>query len=246
MAITPAALSHQHSFLNQILHGDCIEVLSQMHAETVDLILTDPPYLVGFRDRTGRTLRNDTRDGLWLRPAMEEAYRVLKNHHVMLCFYGWPRAEKFIDAWRHAGFYPIGHMVFPKRYTSKKGFLRGQHEQAYLLAKGNPPRPHQLLSDVQSLLYTGNNLHPTQKAVTSLVPLVRAFTRPGEVVLDAFAGSGSTCAAALLTGRKYIGIELDNEYHANASARMQRIHERIAIKRRSSESRTGMNQVVAA
>src|SRR5487761_1763544 len=52
-----------------------------------------------------------------------------------------------------------------------------------------------------------------------------------DVVLDAFCGSASTCAAALLTGRKYIGIELDDAYYAAASARLDRIHQRTAAKR---------------
>ncbi len=60
--------------------------------------------------------------------------------------------------------------------------------------------------------YSGNKLHPTQKPVTSLVPIIRSYSFPGDVVLDAFCGCGSTCAAALLTGRRYIGIELDPEY----------------------------------
>jgi DNA modification methylase len=87
------------------------------------------------------------------------------------------------------------------------------------------------VADVQRLLYTGNKLHPTQKAVMSLVPIVRAYSLPGDVALDAFCGSGSTCAAALLTDRKYIGIELDSEYFNQASARLGRVKERIAAKR---------------
>jgi site-specific DNA-methyltransferase (adenine-specific) len=62
--------------------------------------------------------------------------------------------------------------------------MKCQHEQAYLLAKGRPPLPKNPLPDVQRLFYTGNALHPTQKAVVSLAPLVRAFTLSGEMVLD--------------------------------------------------------------
>ncbi|HLH34687.1 MAG TPA: DNA methyltransferase [Alloacidobacterium sp.] len=223
-----------NQLINTIAQGDCIEVMRQMPANSIDFILTDPPYLVNFRDRTGRTLQNDTSSD-WLRPAMKEAYRVLRNNRLMLCFYGWPRAEKFLEAWREAGFRPVGHMVFRKSYTTKSTeFLRYQHEQAYLLAKGRPAMIGQPVADVQRLLYTGNRLHPTQKAVMSLIPVIRAYSLPGDVVLDAFCGSGSTCAAALLTGRKYIGIELDAEYHRAASERMERVEERIA--RRSSPS----------
>ncbi|HZU42162.1 MAG TPA: DNA methyltransferase [Terriglobales bacterium] len=217
-------------FLNTIAQGDCTEIMRQMPAESIDFILTDPPYLVNFRDRTGRTLQND-KDSDWLRPAMKEAFRVLKNNRLMLCFYGWPRAEKFLEAWREAGFRPVGHLVFRKSYTTKATeFLKYQHEQAYLLAKGRPAMIGGPVADVQRLLYTGNKLHPTQKAVMSLIPLIRAYSLPGDVVLDAFCGSGSTCAAAMLTGRSYIGMELDAEYHRTASERLARVQERIARK----------------
>ena len=65
-----------HAIQNQpiidtILHGNCIDVMQQLSAQSVDFILTDPPYLVNYRDRTGRTLPND-RDDNWL-------YRLQKN-----------------------------------------------------------------------------------------------------------------------------------------------------------------------
>jgi site-specific DNA-methyltransferase (adenine-specific) len=217
--------------VNAILHGDCIQVMRELPPNSVDFILTDdPPYLVNFRDRQGRTLQNDI-NANWLRPAMAEAYRVLKQNRLMVCFYNWPRAEKFLEAWREAGFRPMGHFVFRKFYTSSVKFMKCQHEQAYLLAKGDPPLPQSPLPDVQRLYFTGNMLHPTQKSVMSLVPVIRAYSLPGDVVLDAFCGSASTCAAALLTGRKYIGIELDPEYHQAASAGQS--HERHLSPRSS-------------
>ena len=55
MAITTVETAQQSTFTNQILHGDCIDVMKQMPANSVDFILTDPPYLVNYRDRSGRT-----------------------------------------------------------------------------------------------------------------------------------------------------------------------------------------------
>ena len=81
--------------------------------------------------------------------------------------------------------------------------------------------------------YSGNKLHPTQKPLSGLVPLIRSFSLPGEVLLDPFAGSGSSCAAAALTHRRYIGIELDEKYFTEGSARLNRVHQRIARKRSS-------------
>jgi site-specific DNA-methyltransferase (adenine-specific) len=152
----------------------------------------------------------------------------------MLCFYGWNRVDKFFNAWKDAGFQPVGHIVFRKSYGSNSRFLSYHHEQAYLLAKGRPPLPKQPLADVMDMPYSGNKLHPTQKPVPMLASLIRSFTLPGELVFDPFAGSGSSCAAALLTGRKYIGVELDAEYHQVATLRLSRVKERIA--RRSSPS----------
>jgi DNA modification methylase len=218
------------SFTNTLINGDCIQVMHQIPAQSVDFILTDPPYLVNLRDRSGRTIQNDI-DSSWIKPAMAQAYRLLKNDSLMLCFYGWPRVHCFMEAWNDAGFRPVGHMVFVKQYASKTRFVRYQHEQAYLLAKGKPSVPNRAISDVQRFEYTGNALHPTQKPVSSLARIIQAFTRPGDLVLDCFCGSASTCAAALLTGRQFLGIELDSDYFRGASARMERIKYRIASRR---------------
>jgi DNA modification methylase len=217
MATATVATAQQSNFTNQILHGDCIGVMREMPTNSVDFILTDPPYLVNYRDRSGRTIQNDV-DESWLKPAMAEAYRVLKQDRVAVMFYGWTKVDSFFEAWRSAGFQPVGHIVFRKSYSSKSRFLRYQHEQ---------------LGDVMDMPYSGNKLHPTQKPIPALAQLIRSFSLPGESVLDPFAGSGSTCAAALLTGRKYIGMEMDDLYFQHASERLQRVHQRVAAKRPS-------------
>jgi site-specific DNA-methyltransferase (adenine-specific) len=207
--------------------------MRQMPANSVDFILTAPPYLVNYRDRTGRTIQNDA-DETWLKPAMAEAYRALKQNRVAIMFYGWTKIDAFFEAWRSAGFQPVGHIVFRKSYSSKSRFLRYQNEQAFLLAKGRPPLPKQPLGDVMEMPYSGNKLHPTQKPIPALVPMIRSFTLPGETVLDPFAGSGSSCAAALLTNRKYIGMEMDDAYFQHGTDRLNRVQRRIAAKRSSS------------
>ena len=233
MATTTVAVPRHNTSTNRLHHGDCIEIMRRMPENSVDFILTDPPYLVNYRDRSGRTIHNDV-DESWLKPAMTEAHRLLRQDRVAVMFYGWTKIDTFFEAWRGAGFQPVGHIVFRKNYSSKSRFLRYQHEQAFLLAKGRPPLPKQPLGDVMDMPYSGNKLHPTQKPVPALAQLIRSFSLPGELVLDPFAGSGSSCAAALLTGRKFIGIELDAEYHQAACQRLARVKERIA--KRSSPS----------
>lgn len=114
----------------------------------------------------------------------------------------------------------MGHLVFTKPYASKSAFVGYQHESAYVLAKGRPPLP---LPDVIPWQYTGNRHHPTEKPVSALMPLIESFTRPGDIVLDPFAGSASTCVAAEQTGRRWIGIELMEQYHAAGLRRLSEL-----------------------
>jgi site-specific DNA-methyltransferase (adenine-specific) len=204
---------------NTILHGDCLTVLPQLPARSVNFVLTDPPYLTRYRARDGRTVPNDD-NAAWLAPAFVEIYRVLERDGFAVSFYGWPQADQFLVAFRAAGFRVVGHLAFPKRYTSTTKFLRYQHECAYLLAKGWPREPADTIGDVVDWAYSGNKLHPTQKPISVLLPLVETFSVPAGLVLDPFAGSGSTLLAAKMLGRSYLGIELDAGYHEAACRRL--------------------------
>jgi DNA modification methylase len=204
---------------NTILNADCIKAMPMLPDYTVNFILTDPPYITRYKSRDGRTIRNDHNDK-WLRPAFAEMYRVLAPDSFCVSFYGWPQADRFMQAYRAAGFRIVGHLMFPKRYASSTRFLRYQHESAHLLAKGNPREPEKPIADVIEWQYTGNRHHPTEKPVSALMPLVESFSRPGDIVADPFAGSGSSLLAAKRLGRSYIGIELDRKYHAAAMKRL--------------------------
>src|SRR5438270_12315695 len=91
----------------------------------------------------------------WLKPAFAQMHRLLKSAAFCVSFSGWNKADLFIDAWRSAGFRIGGHLVFRKRYPSSTRFLRYQHEQAYLLVKGEPAAPAQPIPDVIEFPYTG-------------------------------------------------------------------------------------------
>jgi len=221
--------------MSRFLQGDCVEVMAGYPAESVDFVLTDPPYLVGFKDRSGRSIANDT-NADWVEPAFAEMYRVLKPDSLAISFYGWNRVDTFMTAWKRAGFRVVGHLVFTKRYASKAAFVGYQHECAYLLAKGRPALPATPRSDVQPWEYTGNRHHPTEKPVSILQPLIETFTKPGAIVLDPFAGSGSTCGAAYQAGRRYIGIELLETYHAIGQQRLATLQQ-AAVRAAANDSR---------
>lgn len=204
---------------NTVLHGDCIEVMANLPEASVEFILTDPPYLCNYRDSQGRTVANDN-DPRWLEPAFAEAFRVLKDDAFCVSFYGWHEADRFITAWRKAGFRLAGHVMFPKRYASSSRYLAARHEAAYVLTKGRPPLPAEPLPDVLPWAYTGNRLHPTQKPLAALTPLIQAFCPAGGLVLDPFCGSGSTLVAAQALGRDWLGIEMEASHHKTAMKRL--------------------------
>lgn len=224
---------------NEILHGDCTRVLKQLPDAFVDLIVTDPPYGVRYQDRFGRTVANDD-DPNRILGAFSDLYRVLKPNSVCISFYGWGLVDDFFRAWRRAGFKPVGHIVWVKDYASRERFLRYRHESAYLLAKGQPRLPSAALDDIQPWVYSGNTDHPTQKAVRILTPLIETFSQPGQLVLDPFAGSGSTLVAAQITGRRYLGIELEGKYCAM-------MRERLAfVERNPAQPRSPVGSVANA
>jgi site-specific DNA-methyltransferase (adenine-specific) len=196
------------AFRNVILHGDNVALMRGMPRGRADFILTDPPYLVNYRGRDGRTVRNDD-NVAWLRPAVNQIHRVLKPGGFMVSFYGWQKADLFMQAWRDAGFRIVGHIVFRKSYASTSRFLQYIHESAYLLAKGDAKLPRQPIPDVIDMPYSGNRMHPTQKPVVALLPLVHSFCPPSGITFDPFCGSGSSLVAAQHLGRNWLGMELD-------------------------------------
>ena len=121
---------------NTLIHGDCLHVLPTIPSESVDFILTDPPYLVSYKPRDGRTVPRDG-NAAWLKPAFRQMHRVLKADGFCFTFYGWPHADRFMVAFRAAGFRPVGHFSFPKSYTSSVGHVRCQHECGYLASEGS-------------------------------------------------------------------------------------------------------------
>ncbi len=215
-------LASFHSRTIHFYNGDCREVLRNLPAESCDFVLTDPPYIVSYEGRWGsrlRSIRGDSETD-WLVPAFVEIWRVLKENSLCLSFYGWPNADLFLSAWKLIGFRPVSQLVCVKDNIGLGYFTRNQHETAYLLAKGNPPRPGAAQSDVFSWERESALFHPNQKPLSTIARMIAAYSQEGDVVLDPFMGSGTTLVAAKNLGRQAIGIEIEPEYCDVASARL--------------------------
>jgi DNA modification methylase len=111
-----------------VILGDCLKAMPRLPTGSVDLILTDPPYLVNYRARDGRSSPND-RDESWLDPAYRQMYRLLKRDAFLVSFYGWFKVHRFMEAWLAAGFRPVGDLAWTKPYRSNPRHVLGQKGQ---------------------------------------------------------------------------------------------------------------------
>ncbi len=121
--------------MSRFVLGNCIDVMARIPDNAIDFILTDPPYLVGFRDRSGRTIAGDKTDE-WLQPACNEMFRVLKKRRVngeLLRLE--PRRSLYGRPGKMRDSALLVTLVFTKNYTSKAAYVGYRHECAYIPGK---------------------------------------------------------------------------------------------------------------
>jgi len=205
-----------------IYHGDCREVLRELPSGIADLVLTDPPYLVSYSGRWGSdwgVIQGDS-DPSWVAPAYLECWRVLKDDSPCITFYGWPHADTFMTTWKLIGFRPVSVLVLIKDRIGLGQFTRAQHEHAYVLAKGEPPKPAAAISDVLRWETTAPLFHPNQKPLGAFSKIVTTYSAQDSLVIDPFCGTGTTLVAARASGRRAIGIEIEERHCELAAMRL--------------------------
>lgn len=197
-----------------------------MQSESIDAIITDPPYGIDYQShmRTERMakIKNDKAPFIWW---LYDAFRVLKFGGGLICFTRWDVQQTFIDAMSIAGFSVKSEVVWYK-LAHGAGDCKAQfaptHENILWATKGKFEFPGHRPQDVVAQKKVNSNklVHPNEKPVELLEDIVLAVTRPGDLVLDPFAGSGPTLLAAEKTGRQYIGIEIEDYHYETIKLRL--------------------------
>ena len=146
----------------------------------------------------------------------------------MICFYDLWKITTLRDYFDQAGFRQIRLLEWlktnPVPLNSKVNYLTNAREIAVSGVKGNKPTFH---SEYDNGVYhypicrDKGRFHPTQKPLQLMVDLIEKHSNPGDLVLDCFAGSGTTAAAALETGRRFLGCELNPDYYAKSLKRLE-------------------------
>jgi len=201
--------------VNKILKGDCIRLMKKMQSNSVDLIVTDPPYgdNVAY-GHLNKTIVNN-QNPLVNCQALVECYRILKKNSTLYNFTNWkhyPFLTEFIMRYTK---FRIRHVIVWRKRGFGMGYaFRHQFELILVLDKLNPKYTLTNFSDVQDAEYILHNkkTHPHQKPLDLLIKMIKHSSKEGDLVFDPFCGSGSTCLAAHLSNRKWLGIEQDSKY----------------------------------
>lgn len=209
----------------KLLQGDCLERLKGLPDESIDMVLTDPPYGMSYRsnrplERYDAILNDSCLD--WLPQFVKECYRVAKNDTAHYVFCSFHKIDIFKQEFEKL--FNVKNILVWVKNNHGMGDLKGDYasktEFILLLQKGKPKIRGKRHNNVLEFARTGNVLHPTQKPVDLNEFILKVFSDEGGTVLDPFMGSGSTGVACMNTGRKFIGIELDPTYYGIACERI--------------------------
>ena len=239
--------------ISHILNGDCINIMRSIPDQSIDCIITDPPYNLGLFMHNRNTNLAKMRqnqfayagwDNLdykeWKKSMMKfllQCKRVLKKRGTLIIFMAIIKVADIIQLAEKVGFYYKTTGVWHKTNPMPRNmniqlvnstecwlyFING-HTSGTFNNEGKVKHDF-LESSVCPISEKKHGKHPTQKPLSILKELIQSVTNPGEIVLDPFMGSGSTCVAAALLGRRYFGIELDKDYYEIAKARIKEIEE---------------------
>jgi site-specific DNA-methyltransferase (adenine-specific) len=224
----------------QLILGDITQILSKTQ-DLYDCLVTDPPYR--WNKTTGGRAKNGPFKNRWqgnlkdhdnivgaslkhnniaFSDWMPLAYQSLKARAHAYVFVNDKNLQDGLNAATAAGFRIHNVLCWRKNNCTPNRWYMKNIEFILFLYKGKAFKINNMGSN-QDLAYINisgkNKLHPTEKPVPLLKELIENSTQPGQTVLDPFMGSGSTGQAAIESGRKFVGIELDPVYFAVAENR---------------------------
>ena len=225
-----------------LIQADSKQILRKIPDQSVDFIFTDPPYNIG-RHSTGNIplpgrapMNNDVADWDWVdfypEEWADELVRVLKPTGNLFIFTSYNQLGKWYECLDHrfdTSNFMVWHKTNPAPKIFKAGFLNScemiftcwnkrhtwnfisQKEMHNFIESPICMRPERLSCPK----------HPAQKPVSILKKIIEIATNANDIVLDPFMGVGSIGVAALALGRRYIGIEINNEYFKAAKKRVE-------------------------
>ena len=208
-----------------LIQGDAISKLKELKEKSIDCVVTDPPYNIGFKSVRGADT-NDFDDEFsldMLDSTCKELSRVMKDDSHLYMFIGFQTAFDYINI--VSKYFDVRNLLVwvKNNHTPTNYQLNYAHKYELIIfaSKGKRILNRDCTPDVLEFKNPTNKCHSCEKPVDLLEYLIENSTIKGEVVLDCFAGSGSTLVASKNLNRKWIGIELKKEFINLINERLQ-------------------------
>ena len=234
-------------FLNKIINGDCMEILRTIPDNSIDLVVTSPPY--NLKNSTGNGMK-DGRGGKWANAALISGYdnyddcmpneeyakwqhevllellRVIKDDGAIFYNHKWRVQAGLIQDRRDIVYdVPLRQIIIWKRkggINFNQGYFLPTYEVIYLIAKKDfkLAKGANRYGDVWEIMQEQRNDHPAPFPV-ELIDRIISSTN-AQIILDPFMGSGTTAVVAAGLGRNFIGIEKSPVYCKSALERLEK------------------------
>lgn len=218
---------------NRIYNMDCIKGMELIEDESIDLIVTDPPYKITPRGRhggTGGMLKTKksmqgtifNHNNLDIKDYIDELYRVLKNEGHMYIMINNKNLLHFLNIINKSNFKIFKVLIWYKNTSIINRFYMDSHEYIIFCRKGRAKKINNCgTKSVLEVPIVQNRIHPTQKPVELMKILIENSSQENEIVLDPFMGVGTTALACKQLNRKFIGFEVDKGYCDIANKRLE-------------------------
>jgi site-specific DNA-methyltransferase (adenine-specific) len=211
---------YPEDFINNIICGDCLELIKFIPDKEIDCIITDPPYGL---NKNG--IKND-KDLSFFYNVLPGCYRILKENSFFITFFSTKylpdlfKNNPFNYFWQFVLYCPEGSVRSPIGFT--------KYMSCFIFKKGNPKlikwrtdifkdTPGKMVEPDEGFID-----HPTPKPKHFIKQIMDMATSENDLILDPFIGSGSTAVACRQLNRRFIGFEIKDEYCILAKDRLTR------------------------
>ena len=229
-----------------LYNGNCLDKLRQIKDKSIDLILTDPPYIISRKTNFNKGGGDEVKYGsismdfgewdkepLELETLIKEWYRILKDGGTMIIFYDIFKMQEIYDLANKYKFKQPRIGIWDKTNTvpinAKINYLSNCREYFISFCKGKKATFNSYYDKAfyQYPIVGGKErtIHPTQKPLQLMEDLIMVNSNKDDIILDCFMGSGTTGVAAIKNNRNFIGMEIDSVYFDIAKERINKENE---------------------